>query len=130
MRLAVPFERLRQEVPKRTTQIEITGYPLSFGSTPPVAPLAMVAHVASRELTSAARWGTEKIFYAVPTVASGTSGGPVFESSENSADTAILGMYIGFVSDTSGAKLSKVIPAHVIRTAIEAMSVKRREQDK
>ena len=78
--LAIPFDALVVEVPKRTKKIEITGYPMSFGTTPPVTPFAMVAHVASRELLTPAHWGNEKIFYAIPSVASGTSGGPVYES--------------------------------------------------
>jgi len=48
--LAIPFDALIAEVPKRTKKIEITGYPMSFGTTPPVAPLAIVADVASRNV--------------------------------------------------------------------------------
>lgn len=122
--LAIPFDALVAEVPKRTTRIEITGYPLSLGMTPPVAPLVMVAHVASRELPTPARWGAEKIFYAIPSVASGTSGGPVYESNDNSSIATVVGMYVGSINDSTGAKLTKVIPAQVIRNAIEATSAK------
>lgn len=118
-RLAIPFRALEPSVPKRTTAVEITGFPMALGTQPPVAPLAMVAHVASRELSSAARWGAERVFYAVPTVAAGCSGGPVFKSQDNPSDATIVGMYIGLISDTTGAKLSKIIPASVIRSAIE-----------
>lgn len=128
--LAIPFDALISEVPKRTKKIEITGYPMSFGTTPPVAPLAMVAHVASREMSTPARWGNEKIFYAIPSVASGTSGGPVYESIEDSSNATVVGMYIGLINDSTGAKLSKIVPSQVVRTAIEAAVAKNCEQAK
>lgn len=122
--LAIPFDALVSEVPTRTKKIEITGYPMSFGTTPPVAPLAMVAHVASREMPTPARWGNEKIFYAVPSVASGTSGGPVFESIDDPSNVMVVGMYIGLINDSTGAKLSKIVPSKVVRAAIEAADSK------
>jgi len=122
--LAIPFDDLASDAPKRTTKVEITGYPMSFGTTPPIAPLAMVAHVASRELPTPARWGNERIFFAIPSVASGTSGGPVFGSDDDTSNATVVGMYIGLITDSTGAKLSKVIPAHVVRAAIEATSAK------
>lgn len=126
--LAIPFDALISEVPKRTTRIEITGYPMSFGTTPPVAPLAMVAHVASREMLTPARWGNEKIFYAIPSVASGTSGGPVYESIEDLTNTTVVGMYVGLINDSTGAKLSKIVPSQVVRTAIDAAVAKNGEK--
>jgi hypothetical protein len=128
--LAIPFDALISEIPKRTRKIEIAGYPMSFGTTPPVAPLAMVAHVASREMPTPARWGSEKIFYAIPAVASGTSGGPVFESIDDSSNTTVVGMYIGVINDSTGAKLSKIIPSHVVRSAIEAAVARNGEKSK
>ena len=122
--LAIPFDDLASDAPKRTTKVEITGYPMSFGTTPPIAPLAMVAHVASRELPTPARWGNERIFFAIPSVASGTSGGPVFRSDDDTSNATVVGMYIGLITDSTGEKLSKVIPAHVVRAAIEATSAK------
>ncbi len=56
---------------------------------------------------------------AVPTVAAGSSGGPVFAATDDSSKSDVVGMYIGLIADASGAKLSKVIPSRVIRTAIE-----------
>jgi len=54
------------------------------------------SHVASREMMTSATWGNEKIFYAIPSVASGTSGGPVYESIDDACDVAVVGRYIGF----------------------------------
>jgi len=129
-KLAIPFDALVTEVPKRTQKIEITGYPMSFGATPPVAPLAMVAHVASGELATPARWGNEKIFYAIPSVASGTSGGPVYESDADPANTKVVGMYIGLIADSTGSKLSKIIPANVVRMSVESASSQHCEKAK
>jgi hypothetical protein len=126
--LAIPLDALNTEVPKRTKRIEITGYPMSLGTTPPVTPFAMVAHVASREMPTPARWGNEKIFYAVPSVASGTSGGPVYESNEDPSNATVVGMYIGLINDSTGAKLSKIVPSKVVRTAIEVAVAKNCER--
>ena len=117
--LAIPMDAIKTETPERTTQIEIVGFPLSLGSQPPVAPFAMVGHIASKELDVAAHWGNEKVYYALPTVASGTSGGPVFISCKDSEQLEVVGMYIGLVADNSGAKLTKVIPSRIVRAAIE-----------
>jgi len=75
-------------------------------------------------MSTAVRWGNEKIFYATPPVASGTSGGPVYESTDDPSNATVVGMYIGLINDSTGAKLSKVIPAHVVRKAIEATFTK------
>lgn len=117
--LAIPIDCLETETPGRTTPIEITGFPMTFGSNPPVAPLAMMAHIASKEMASPAHWGAESIFYAVPTVASGSSGGPVFRSLTDASDVKVVGIYIGLIADKTGSKLSKIIPSRVIRAAIE-----------
>ncbi|MCA8984104.1 MAG: hypothetical protein R3C12_08345 [Planctomycetaceae bacterium] len=117
--LAIPFSALLAELPGRTTAIEITGFPISLGIQPQVSPLTMTARIASRELQADAQWGKEAIVYAVPTVGAGCSGGPVFLASEDASATSVVGMYIGLMVDTTGAKLSKIIPARILRAAIE-----------
>jgi hypothetical protein len=121
--LAIPFAALVGETPRRTSRIEITGYPMAIGTQPPLAPLTMVAHVASREIDADAKWGKEKVFYAVPTVAAGCSGGPVFAANDDPGKPDVVGMYIGLIVDTTGAKLSKILPSPVIRSAIDQHTV-------
>jgi hypothetical protein len=128
--LAIPFAALGKETPGRTECIEITGYPMSLGAQPPLAALTMVAHVASREMSADAKWGKETVYYAVPTVAAGCSGGPVFAAAEDPSKLCVAGIYIGLIADTTGAKLSKIIPAHVIRTAIERHTCDHNQQSK
>lgn len=117
--LAIKFECLTKETPSRTAQIEIVGFPMSLGAQPPVSAFATVAHVASKDQSSPAQWGTETVFFAAPCVANGTSGGPVFAADTDRVQTSVVGMYVGLMADNSGAKLSKIIPSQVIRKAIE-----------
>ncbi|MFH1267174.1 MAG: trypsin-like peptidase domain-containing protein [Planctomycetota bacterium] len=128
--LAIPFAALAVETPRRTERIEITGYPMSLGANPPLAPLTMVAHVASREMSADAKWGKETVFYAVPTVAAGCSGGPVFAATDDSSKPDVVGMHTGLIVDATGAKLSKIIPSRVIRTAIEQNTINHTQQSK
>jgi hypothetical protein len=39
-------------------------------------------------------------------------------------------MYVGLIADATGAKLSKIIPSHVIRTAIEQHTANHTQQSK
>src|SRR5690606_7941003 len=87
--LAIPVDDLVTQVPRRTTQIEIVGFPMLLGAAPNVSPLAMGAEVASRELLVEAKWGHEQIIFAHPVVANGTSGGPAFVTTESPMETRI-----------------------------------------
>ena len=118
--LAIDIESVAMEAPARTTEIEISGFPIGIGSIPPISPLVMKGSIASREMTSDAQWGTEPIIYAVPVVGAGCSGGPVFKALDDSAKCELLGMYIGMAYDPTGVKLSKIIPSRIIRLAVEA----------
>lgn len=118
--LAIDIESVAMEAPARTTEIEISGFPIGIGSIPPISPLVMKGSIASREMTSDAQWGTEPIIYAVPVVGAGCSGGPVFKAIDDSAKCELLGMYIGMAYDPTGVKLSKIIPSRIIRLAVEA----------
>ena len=120
--LAIPLASLRQDAPRRTTPIEITGFPIALGLIPPISPLAMNGHLASRELLADAKWGQEPVLYAVPTVGAGTSGGPVFETCDDPAEVNVIGLYSGLVYDSSGTKLSKLVPARIVRAAIQRFS--------
>lgn len=120
--LAIDFECLLTDVPKRTTEIDLVGFPISLGVRPAVSPLAMKGHLASREMQAEAKWGTEPMLYAIPAVGAGCSGGPVFQSTADREEVKVVGMYVGVMFDPTGAKLSKIVPARVVRAAIERMT--------
>ena len=118
--LAMDFDWLLPEVPRRATTIEIAGFPIGLGSTPPISPLVMKGYLASREVEADAKWGKTSVIYALPVVGAGCSGGPVFVALEAPTEVRVVGMYIGLVYDPSGTKLSILIPSRMIRTAIES----------
>jgi len=112
--LAMPLDELLTQTPRRTTKIEIVGFPMLLGVAPNVSPLAMGAAVASRELPVEAKWGHEQIIFAHPVVANGTSGGPAFVTTESPTETRIMGMYMGYQHDQQGHKLAKLVPGRLI----------------
>lgn len=118
--LAMDLDHIVLDAPMRTTEIEITGFPIGIGSIPPISSLVMKGSISSREMTSDAQWGTEPIIYAVPVVGAGCSGGPVFKSADDSAKCELIGMYTGMVYDPTGVKLSKIVPSRIIRLAVDA----------
>ena len=65
------------------------------------------------------RWGKEPIIFCTPALAQGTSGGPAFLLSGPDETMSVIGMYIGVSHDSTGAKLSKMVPARLIRESIE-----------
>ena len=116
--LSIPWESLCTETPRRATAVVTIGFPLGIGLRQGVSPLAVVGHVASRETLAESSWGQEPIVFCSPALAQGTSGGPTFVLSESQGSTEVVGMYVGIVHDSSGAKLSKMVPAHLIRDCI------------
>ncbi|MEO8496492.1 MAG: serine protease [Planctomycetota bacterium] len=120
-KLSIEFDTIRLDAPSRTTDIEITGFPVGIGTIPPISPLAMKGSIASREMLADAQWGAEAVLYAVPIVGAGCSGGPVFRCEFDPMKTDLVGMYIGMVYDPSGVKLSKIVPSRIIRQTIDAM---------
>ncbi|QDV69979.1 hypothetical protein Poly24_36980 [Rosistilla carotiformis] len=120
--LSLPYEALLTSTPPRASEIEFVGFPLAYGTTPPISSLVVRGHIASRELKSKGDWGVVPIIYATPTVASGTSGSPVFRAMQSPDAIAIVGMYIAVAVDETGAKLAKLVPARLIREAIDAAS--------
>jgi hypothetical protein len=81
----------------------------------------VVGNIASKEVKSDNDWGGEFIVYASPALAQGTSGGPVFRRDASATKVLLVGMYIGVVSDNSGAKLSKLVPSRIIHDALARM---------
>lgn len=121
-KLAISVNSICDNTPSRTTGIVTVGFPLAIGAADSISPVAVVGHIASRETNASNSWGHEPIVYCTPALAQGTSGGPSFlHASENDAMT-VVGMYIGVVNDSTGAKLSKMVPARLIRAAIKNMS--------
>lgn len=117
--LAIPLKSLLREAPPRTTKLEVTGFPLGLGVSDSVSPLVLCGNLASTELTSESRWGREPVLYSTPAVAQGCSGGPAFVADDDFSKVMVAGMYIGVVFDTTGAKLSKLVPARIIYEAIQ-----------
>ena len=119
--LAISLDSLRKEPPPRTTPVVTVGFPLAIGAKDEISPVAVVGHIASRETVSGNSWGNEPIIFCSPALAQGTSGGPTFLQSLTNDDVTVVGMYIGVVSDASGAKLSRLVPARVIRESITSL---------
>ena len=113
--VAHPLDSLADVIPRRATEIEITGFPMMLGLGPELSPLVMVSRVASRESKMDAAWGKESIVFAFPVVTGGTSGGPVYARNEDPAAVTVLGMTIGYQADKAGPQLAKLIPSTVIR---------------
>ncbi len=54
-------------------------------------------------------------------MAQGTSGGPAYLNDPCSTKTTVVGMYIGVAGDSSGAKLSKLVPSRLIHEAVSKL---------
>lgn len=113
--LAIPMEDLLTASPRRTTAIEVTGFPMRLGLKPAISPLVMTGRVASRELPISAKWGDETIVLAQAAVAPGISGGAVFAEEPSPEKCRVVGMCIGFLMDNSTeVKLAKIVPSHIL----------------
>ncbi|MEM1069482.1 MAG: trypsin-like peptidase domain-containing protein [Planctomycetota bacterium] len=121
--LSIPLSTLCKMPPPRTTSIVTIGFPLGIGAGDDVSPLAVVGNVASRVTLADNSWGKEPILYCAPALAQGTSGGPTFTFSREDDSTTVVGMYVGVVNDATGAKLSKMVPAHLIRDSISELGI-------
>lgn len=118
--LSISLDSICTETPPRTTEIVTVGFPLAIGAGDVISPVAVVGHVASRETNTANSWGHEPIVYCSPALAQGTSGGPAFLNNQPDGELTVIGIYVGVVHDVSGAKLSKMVPAHLIRAHISS----------
>ena len=120
--MAIPLDSAIITELKRTTEIDITGFPNAIGTQGgSISALVMKGHLCSRETAHPGKWGLQKLFFAVPTVAGGTSGGPVFLSHEDAAKTELVGMYVGYIYDKSGSQLSQIVPARYVKELVEEM---------
>ncbi|WP_158265683.1 serine protease [Blastopirellula marina] len=113
--LAIPMEDLLATSPRRTTAIEVTGFPMRLGLKPAISPLVMTGRVASRELPISAKWGDETIVLAQAAIAPGISGGAVFAEEPSPDKCRVVGMCIGFLMDNrTEVKLAKIVPSHIL----------------
>jgi hypothetical protein len=116
--LAIPFESIAEQTPRRTAPIEVVGFPMTLGLRPEVSPIVSAGTIASRETPAETSWGTEPIVFALPAMGAGSSGGPVFLAREDPNDVQVVGMCVGIVFDKSGAKYSKLVPARALRESV------------
>ncbi len=111
----------QRELPLRSTRIEVIGFPMGLGVTQErISPLVTSCFVASEELSIAGTWGKEANFFGSPAVGSGASGGLVTLHAEQPTDCTVVGVFVGFNGDASGAKLSRILPAHILADCVDA----------
>lgn len=126
--LAIELDDFLDRSPDRMTKIEASGYPMRLGSTSPTRPLVVPANVSSVESPLEKAWGETPVLYCSPAIAQGTSGGLAFLSEGDSSSVAIVGVYVGVNFDDTGGKLSKLVPAHVVRKFLERYAPNFNEQ--
>ncbi|MHC2068445.1 hypothetical protein ACYFX5_13355 [Bremerella sp. T1] len=125
VRLAIPRKNVSVTLPRRSTSVEMAGYPLGLGiqgvnQQTETSPLVVSGEIASRELPFSTKWGSESIILVQVAAPGGISGSPVFRREESPETCEVLGMVMGYVrEDSSGLMMSKVIPGHVLIDAIE-----------
>ena len=121
--MSISKEQFDRSIPLRSQRIEAIGFPMGLGITSErISPLATTCFVASEELQVDGTWGKESVYFASPAVGAGTSGGIAASHNENPYECKVVGMFIGFNIDNSGAKLSRFLPAHVLLDFIESRS--------
>ncbi|MCC9606684.1 serine protease [Blastopirellula sp. JC732] len=109
----------RRQLPPPKTQLEVVGFPLALGLFgPDLSPVVMEAKLASGEISDPFKSDGQRIAIAIPAIAEGTSGAPVF-ALEGENDWRVIGVFIGILADSTGGKLSKLAPAHALIDLIE-----------
>ena len=125
LKLAIPLESIQTTLPKRTTPIELTGYPLGMGIKGmgvqhEVSSIVICGQIASREMPRPAKWGNQTIFIIQLAAAGGISGAPVFVAQESPEAVQVVGMVMGYVrEDPSGLMMSQIIPGRILIDAIK-----------
>lgn len=128
LQLAIPLESIQTTLPKRTTPIELTGYPLGmgikgFGVQHEVSSIVICGQIASREMPKPAKWGNETVFIIQIAGAGGISGAPVFLAEESPESVQVVGMVMGYVrEDPSGLMMSQIIPGSILVDAINDLN--------
>ncbi|PQO36793.1 hypothetical protein C5Y96_06395 [Blastopirellula marina] len=126
MKLAIPLESIQTTLPRRTTPIELTGFPLGLGvkgfrAQPELSSIVICGQIASREMPFPAKWGNETVFIIQLAGAGGISGAPVFLAEESPESVTVVGMVMGYVrEDSSGIMMSRIIPGRLVVDAVKA----------
>ncbi|QDU73450.1 hypothetical protein Pan97_04210 [Bremerella volcania] len=124
MKLAIPLESIQTTLPRRTTAVELTGFPMGlgvkgFGVQPEVSSIVICGQIASREMPVPAKWGNETVFLVQLAGAGGISGSPVFLQEELPESVRVVGMVMGYVrEDKSGLMMSRIIPGRILVDAV------------
>jgi hypothetical protein len=117
--LALPFSLLNTKEVMRASRVTVCGFPIELGTWKKISPLAMTAYVASREMEVPMEGGTASIMFLItPAIGAGCSGGPVFSTTDRGEAETLLGIYVSTYFDSSGGKLSSVVPARQIAELI------------
>ncbi len=95
-----------------------------------ISPLVHSCFVASEELSLSETWGNVVNFLASPAVGSGVSGGLVTVHVEDAQECTVVGVFVGFNGDSSGAKLARIAPAHVMLDFIQLQTDANRTETK
>ncbi|EDY20959.1 hypothetical protein CfE428DRAFT_1252 [Chthoniobacter flavus Ellin428] len=126
--LAIPFSALSSNEVIRASRVTVCGFPIELGTWKKISPLAMTAYVASREMEVPMEGGSTSMFLITPAIGAGCSGGPVFSTTDRGEAEAVLGIYVSTYFDSSGGKLSSVVPARQIAELITEVVGDRKEK--
>lgn len=124
LKLAIPLESIQTKLPRRTTPVELTGFPLGMGIKglgvqPEMSSIVVCGQIASREMPVPAKWGSETIFIIQLAGAGGVSGAPVFLQEDSPQAVQVVGMVMGYVrEDKSGLMMSRIIPGRILVDAV------------
>lgn len=125
LKLAFPLESIQTTVPRRTTPVELAGFPLGmgikgFGVQPEVSSIVICGQIASREMPTPAKWGNEIVFIIQLAGAGGISGAPVFLADEAPESVTLVGMVMGNVrEDSTGITMNRIIPGRIVAEAVK-----------
>lgn len=108
-------------------ELEIVGFPFGFAfeGGDELYPVVITSHVASREIDSPFVHKIDRVVLATPSVANGTSGGPVFgrvkgKDPDDESSWELVGSFAGNLIDRSGAKLAKIVRIHALKEVLPA----------
>jgi hypothetical protein len=104
--------------------IEIAGFPFGIKRDPSsLLPIVISGEIAGHEIQTPFVSVYERVHLCTPTIAEGTSGGPVYirRRSTKASDEIweLFGVFVGLLADSSGPKLGKIAPIRGILDALE-----------
>lgn len=117
--LVIDSSNFLEVPPPRGTSIQYVGFPIGLGASPPVAALMISGSIASGEIATQKSPKTAPVVLCTPGAMAGMSGAPVFVKENGRHDVQLVGMVCAYIGDSTGAKLTKVVPALRMKRAIE-----------